>query len=52
MQVEQTKEREQGQEQPTGRYNPYSLFVYAVRSQVTRDYYTLRNFVKAILRNV
>src|SRR5215207_9667128 len=43
MQIEQQKEQEQQErEQPIGESNPYSLFVYAVRSQVTRDYYLRR----------
>src|SRR5215218_6463855 len=41
MQIEQQKEQERDQ-QPIGGSNPYSLFIYAVRSQVTRDYYLRR----------
>ena len=37
MQIEQGEE-----EQPVEESNAYSLFVYAVRSQVTRDYYLRR----------
>ena len=42
MQIEQQKEQEKQDQQPIGVSNPYSLFVYAVRSQVTRDYYLRR----------
>jgi hypothetical protein len=45
MQIEEQKGREQQEQQeqqPFGESNPYSLFVYAVRSQVTRDYYLRR----------
>jgi hypothetical protein len=43
MQIEQQKEQEQQeQQQPIGESNPYSLFIYEVRSQVTRDYYLRR----------
>jgi len=42
MRIEQQKEQEKQDQQPIGESNPYSLFVYAVRSQVTRDYYLRR----------
>jgi hypothetical protein len=38
MQIEQ----QEGEQQPLDESDAYSLFIYAVRSQVTRDYYLRR----------
>jgi hypothetical protein len=42
MQVEQDKEIEQSRQIEVEKSDAFSLFVYAVRSQVTRDYYLRR----------
>ena len=42
MQVEQDKEIEQSRQIEVEESDAYSLFVYTVRSQVTRDYYLSR----------
>ena len=39
MQVERKREIEQSRQIEAEESDAYSLFVYAVRSQVTRDYY-------------
>ena len=38
MQIEQ----QEGEQQPIDESDAYSLFIYAVRSQVTREYYLRR----------
>ena len=38
MQIEQ----QEGEQQPLDESDAYSLFIYAVRSQITRDYYLRR----------
>ncbi len=42
MQVEQQKEQLYPQTQIVEESDVYSLFIYAVRSQVTKDYYLRR----------
>jgi hypothetical protein len=42
MQVGQEREIEQSRQIEVENYDAYSLFVYAVRSQITRDYYLRR----------
>ena len=42
MQVEQDREIEQSRQIEVEDSDAYSLFVYAVRSQITRDYYLRR----------
>jgi hypothetical protein len=42
MQVEQDREIKKSEQIEVEESDAYSLFVYAVRSQVTRDYYLRR----------